>query len=64
MLKCSLRETKRNQDFCIDLFSVGGMMVIYCTENRHFELKDMFLVLALLSDTFYLTFGQLKKFRI
>lgn len=39
-------------------------MVMYCTENRHFELKYMFLVLALLSDTFYLTFGQLKKFRI
>lgn len=39
-------------------------MVMYCTENKHFELKYMFLVLALLSDTFYLTFGQLKKFRI
>lgn len=23
MVKCLLRETKRNQDFCIDLFSRG-----------------------------------------
>lgn len=60
-----IKKTKRNQDFCTDLFSGGENdgNILHCKYKFWIKIYEV-LVLALLSDTFYPTFGQLEKLGI